>query len=247
MNRIRVRDPQFVAFDDRVYLVSKRAFDIAVSLFCVPVLIGICLVLSVLNPFWNAGPLFFVQQRTGKGGREFAMLKFRSMSAGGQGIRGADDPLEKSRITPLGSWLREHKVDELPQILNVLCGHMSLVGPRPEMSAFIPTYRASISEYDLRETFRPGMTGYAQVVQGYCDSIDMVRQKTELDLHYIRNAGWRLDLYVILVTAGIVIVPRRAPPPSGRPSRRTAAWADETESEGAGSARQVMPSGPARA
>jgi len=202
--------PRLSDIRDRSYFVSKRIFDVGACLFLIPVLLGICLVIMVLNPVWNRGPLFYVQRRAGKDGQEFPMVKFRSMSSEGHGMRRADDPLDTARITPLGRWLRDYKIDELPQIFNVLLGHMSLVGPRPEASTFVPIYRDSIPGYGLRETVRPGMTGYAQVMQGYTDSIEMVRRKTELDLFYIRNSGWRLDLFVILSTVGVVLSPRRA-------------------------------------
>ncbi len=188
----------------RLYLGSKRLADILISLACLPVLLGICCVLLCLNPFWNPGRLFFLQRRCGQNRQGFTMVKFRTMTYAGAGERGADDPLDTGRITPLGHFMRDSKLDELPQILNVLMGQMSLIGPRPEIFSFAETYRAAIPGYGMRETVRPGMSGYAQVVQGYTDSIELARQKTELDTYYVRNMGWRLDLFVLVATLKIV-------------------------------------------
>lgn len=188
----------------RLYLGSKRLADIVISLACLPLLLGICCVLLCLNPFWNPGRLFFLQRRCGQNRQGFTMLKFRTMTCKGAGERGADDPLDKGRITPLGHFMRGSKMDELPQILNVLMGQMSLIGPRPEICSFAETYREAIPGYEVRETVRPGMSGYAQVVQGYTDCIEMARTKTELDTHYVRNMGWRLDLFVLVATLKIV-------------------------------------------
>ncbi|CUH97908.1 sugar transferase [Leisingera aquaemixtae] len=188
----------------RAYLVSKRAADVLISLACLPLLLGICCVLLCLNPFWNPGRLFFLQQRCGRSRQGFTMIKFRTMTRSGAGCRGADDPLETSRITPLGHWMRDTKLDELPQILNVLMGQMSLIGPRPEILSFAETYRQAIPGYGIRETVKPGMSGYAQVTQGYTDCIEMAREKLELDAHYVRNMGWRLDLFVLVATIKIV-------------------------------------------
>ncbi|QIE57851.1 sugar transferase [Pikeienuella piscinae] len=178
-----------------------------VSILCLPLFLGLCCVLIVLNPFWNPGELFYLQRRMGKDRKGFIMLKFRSMTRENNIKRGADDPLETSRITPLGRWLRRSKADELPQILNVLLGEMSLIGPRPEVFSFAQTYRSVIPDYSIRESVRPGMTGYAQVKQGYTDTIEMARRKADLDAFYVRNMGWRLDLYVLAGTIAILYAP----------------------------------------
>lgn len=192
---------------DRSFLVSKRMFDIAVSLLALPMFLGICGVLLLLNPIWNRGSLFFTQLRTGKDGKEFVMIKFRSMTSAGVSQRGADDPLERHRITPLGHWLRRTKIDEIPQLLNVLSGDMSLIGPRPELAEFTDVYLAEIPFYSARWAVKPGLTGYAQVTQGYTASIEMVRRKSELDHYYIRNMGWQLDLHIVARTIKVICAP----------------------------------------
>lgn len=198
----------------RLFLAQKRIFDLAFCIAVFPIFVGLCVAIYLLNPFFNRGDLFFRQRRCGKDGKEFTMIKFRSMTSAGEGARGADDPLDVSRITPLGYWMRETKIDELPQIFNVLRGDMSVIGPRPEAAHFVETYRQSIPSYGVRSTVKPGITGYAQVVQGYTDNIEMVRRKTELDYFYVQNMGWRLDLVIIAKTfrliTGSALRPERA-------------------------------------
>lgn len=188
----------------KLFLLQKRFFDIVFCVAALPIFAGLCIAIFLLNPFFNRGELFFLQRRCGKDGQEFTMIKFRSMTHIGEGQRGANDPLDASRITPLGRWMRQTKIDEIPQILNVLRGDMSVIGPRPEAAHFVETYRQSIPSYGVRSTVKPGITGYAQVVQGYTDSIEMVRRKTELDSFYVQNMGWRLDLVIIARTFKVI-------------------------------------------
>jgi len=189
----------------RTFLILKRSFDVIFSLCSLPLLLAVCFVFLCLNPFWNPGSLFFFQRRMGQNRQGFTILKFRSMTGDRSIERGANDPLEKSRITPLGHWMRQTKVDELPQILNVLVGQMSLIGPRPEVFSFAETYRDAIPGYGIRETVKPGLSGYAQVTQGYTDSIEMAREKTKLDTFYVLNMGWRLDLFILIATIKLVL------------------------------------------
>lgn len=197
----------------RIYLMSKRVFDIAFCIFALPILAGVCVGLLVLNQFWNPGPLFFTQMRCGQNRRAFRIYKFRTMTVQADVVRGADDPVERSRITALGRAMRRTKLDELPQILNVLLGDMSVIGPRPEVFQFAEEYRREIPGYSLREVVKPGLTGYAQVMQGYTDSLEAVRRKTELDHYYVRNMGWKLDTCIVLKTIPLVLnLPKHACP-----------------------------------
>ncbi|MBI6630252.1 sugar transferase [Pontibaca salina] len=187
-----------------LYRTTKRIFDITFSLAMLMPLLLLCGIVFGLNMFWNPGPLFFRQLRKGKDGKGFMIIKFRSMAPTDKRTRYADDPLETSRVTPLGHILRASEMDELPQIFNILMGEMSLVGPRPEIFEFAETYESFIPNYAMREAVRPGVTGYAQVMQGYTDTIEMVRRKTELDLHYVRNMSWRFDLRILIKTVALV-------------------------------------------
>jgi lipopolysaccharide/colanic/teichoic acid biosynthesis glycosyltransferase len=193
-------------FKKSIYLSTKRAFDIIVCTMALPVLLGLMCVIFIGNRFWNKGPLFFTQERMGKDHEGFRLIKFRSMIPDDSGAeRGPYDCLEVWRITPFGRWMRNSRIDEVPQILNVLFGDMSLIGPRPECIEFARTYAREVPGYGLRGTVRPGITGYSQVKQGYTDSAEMVIRKTELDTFYIRNMDWWLDLKVLFWTIGVLI------------------------------------------
>lgn len=188
-----------------VYLVSKRIFDIVISCAALPVFLGLCAVVLILNIFWNPGPLIFRQERMGRDQRKFVMIKFRTMLPDDNNVkRGPFDSLEEWRITPFGQWMRKTRLDEVPQILNVLVGDMSLIGPRPEVFDFAKTYLKEVPGYNLRGTVRPGITGYAQVKQGYTDTEAAVRTKIKLDTFYVQNMNWSLDLNVLLRTVLIV-------------------------------------------
>ncbi|MFK7877324.1 MAG: sugar transferase [Paracoccaceae bacterium] len=190
-----------------VYFASKRIFDVFVSCAAVPVFLVLCVVITVLNFFWNPGPLFFRQVRMGKDQHKYKMIKFRTMLPEDNSVKQRDafDKLEKWRITPFGRWMRQTRMDEVPQILNVIMGQMSLIGPRPEIFKFAETYYKEIPGYHVRGTVRPGITGYAQVTQGYTDCKEAVRVKTELDTFYVQNMNWWLDLKVLFGTFRVVL------------------------------------------
>ena len=194
-----IRQPRSVAFQ-----IGKRVFDIVVSIAALPVILIACCVLLVVNPIWNPGPLFFVQMRMGRDCRPFPALKFRTMRPVGRIVRGPDDPLEAERITPLGRFLRRSRIDELPQFFNVLAGHMSLVGPRPDFWEHAVHYLDSIPGYRQRHVVLPGITGLAQVDGGYAEGVDATSAKTKLDLEYIRNSGLRMESYVLWRTIHVV-------------------------------------------
>lgn len=188
------------------YLMSKRLFDVVVSCAAIPVFVVLCAVICVLNFFWNPGPLFFCQERMGKDQCKFSMIKFRTMlPEENRRKRGPFDALEEWRITPFGGFMRQTRLDEVPQILNIIAGHMSLIGPRPEMYEFAQAYSKEMAGYQLRGTVRPGITGFSQVKQGYTDSEEMVRRKTNLDNYYVRDMGWYLDLKIIFWTFCVVL------------------------------------------
>lgn len=190
------------------YRTVKRAGDIFGALCLLPVVILTCLVLLVLNPFLNRGPLFFVQDRMGQGCRSFRAIKFRTMLPAKQIARGPYDALERNRITPLGAFLRKTRLDEVPQSLNVLWGDMSLIGPRPDFLDHALTYLDAVPGYRERHLVRPGISGLAQVTVGYVDSLDAVRSKVAADLYYIRNASLWLDLRIAWATLVVVLTRR---------------------------------------
>ncbi|PKQ11108.1 MAG: glycosyl transferase [Alphaproteobacteria bacterium HGW-Alphaproteobacteria-1] len=176
--------------------VGKPACDIVISIFLLPFVAILSLVLMVLNPFFNRGPLFFIQPRMGRDCSAFGAIKFRTMVPAARITRQADDPLERHRITPLGQILRKTRIDELPQIINVLRGEMSLIGPRPDYFHHARRYMRSVPGYRRRHSVRPGISGLAQTDLGYVDSTEGTRLKVKLDLHYVDNLGPKMDAYV---------------------------------------------------
>lgn len=183
------------------FWATKRCVDICVGVVLLPVVAGVALLLLILNPFFNAGPVFFVQPRMGRDCKPFAAYKFRSMTAPTGTKRGHDAPLEVDRITPLGALLRRTRLDEIPQAINILRGEMSLIGPRPDFFSHARIYLRTIPEYRDRHHVRPGITGLAQVTQGYAEGVEATREKTRLDIEYIESAGFRLDFKLLWMTA----------------------------------------------
>lgn len=184
--------------------VFKRGFDLVVVFLLLPALFVTALALLLLNPFLNRGPLFFVQERMGRDCRPFRAVKFRTMTEVPAIRRGPYDALEQGRITPLGRFLRRCRLDELPQVLNVLKGDMSLIGPRPDFLDHAVFYLAEVPGYRERHAVRPGISGYAQVTVGYVEGPEGVRAKVDADLWYIAHASIALDLWVAWRTAVIV-------------------------------------------
>lgn len=183
----------------------KRLFDLSVAVALLPWLLVMTLVLLVLNPLFNPGSVFYVQPRMGRGCKPFPAFKFRTMSAAEGKTRGPDDPVEHHRITPLGGLLRRTRFDELPQILNILRGEMSLVGPRPDFFGHARVYMRAIPEYRDRHRIRPGLSGLAQVELGYAEGMEAARAKAEADLDYIERASFAFDLYLLWRTALVIL------------------------------------------
>lgn len=190
-----------------LYPILRRMAELG---FCVAVLVPANLVVAatllVLNPFLNPGPLFYRSLRMGRNCRPFHAYKYRTMRVAlGPGRRGPDDPVERDRVTPLGRFLRRSRIDELPQVLNVLRGQMSLIGPRPDDFAHARVYLRTVPGYRERHAVRPGLSGLAQVTLGYVEGRAGTAAKTEIDLRYIAEAGARLDLWIFWRTMRTVI------------------------------------------
>jgi lipopolysaccharide/colanic/teichoic acid biosynthesis glycosyltransferase len=188
------------------YRVGKRVFDLAfttILLLPATIIVGLCLL--ALNPFYNPGPLFYRQKRMGRDCVPFRALKFRSMTMAGRVKRGPNDPLETHRITPLGGFLRRSRFDELPQILNVYRGEMSLIGPRPDVFRYAHHYMRLIPGYRERHVVRPGISGLSQIELGYAEGLNATRRKTASDIDYIRRASFALDLWIFVQTIRAVI------------------------------------------
>lgn len=193
---------QFLGMETRP---SKRLFDLGMCLLLLPVLGMAALLLLLLNPFLNRGSLFFVQRRMGKDCRPFRAYKFRSMTDAPVIARGAFDALETNRITTLGRILRKSRIDELPQILNVLSGEMSMIGPRPDYYDHAVVYVQQVRGYRQRHDVLPGISGYAQTEVGYVDGLAGLKRKVAADLLYIRRASTRFDLWITWRTLATVL------------------------------------------
>ncbi len=190
---------------NKLFWTYKRLFDIFVSLILLPVLLVIGLVLLVFNRFFNPGKLFFIQERMGKDCKVFSAIKFRSMSFVEEVTRKYDEPIEIDRITPLGRTLRKMRIDELPQILNVLKGDMSMIGPRPDYYIHALEYLNNIEGYRERHAIRPGITGLSQVRLGYAESLEATLNKTNIDNYYIKNVGYIIDIKIVFSTLLIIV------------------------------------------
>ena len=184
---------------------SKVLFDITISLILLVPLAIVTIALLVLNPFLNAGSLIYVQRRMGQNCAPFTAIKFRTMSSGQACARGAFDPLEIDRISGLGRVLRKTRLDELPQIINVLRGEMSLIGPRPDCFDHACVYLKEVPGYAARHRIIPGISGFAQTEVGYVDGKDGVRRKVAADLYYVAHAGFWLDLWIAWRTICVVL------------------------------------------
>jgi lipopolysaccharide/colanic/teichoic acid biosynthesis glycosyltransferase len=187
----------------RQYLAFRRVVELLCTVIALPVLLPVMLVLAAIVRLDSAGPVFYTQARVGRQGRIFRMIKFRTMVDGavGPGFTAAGDP----RITSVGLLLRRYRLDELPQVLNVLRGEMSWVGPRPEALLLGQGYARDIPHFELRGIVAPGVTGWAQVNQGYAHDPDGMRAKLEYDLYYLKHCSLWLDLVIILRTIAVVL------------------------------------------
>ncbi|MCB1358203.1 MAG: sugar transferase [Maritimibacter sp.] len=181
-----------------------------VSLCLLPAVAIVAFALLLLNRRYNRGPLLYRQTRMGQDLAPFTAIKFRSMQPAPAVTRAVDDPIEADRITPLGRILRKSRIDELPQVVNVLRGEMSLIGPRPDYFDHARQYVAQIPEYRLRHLVRPGISGLAQVTLGYAEGLDATRAKATADLAYIRNASFALEIRIFWLTLVTVFLRRGA-------------------------------------
>lgn len=195
----------------RLLLFSRRVVSLFASIVLLFLLSPILLVAALLIKIDSPGPVFYRQERVGKGGKIFRIIKFRSMRQDAEGEGGPRWATENDpRITRLGRILRISRLDEVPQVINVLKGDLNLVGPRPERPAFVEQLEKAIPYYSIRHTVRPGLTGWAQVEFAYCGTIEESKEKLQYDLFYIKNMSVKLDLLVLFKTVKIVLLGRGA-------------------------------------
>lgn len=187
-----------------IHMAFQRILSVLLSsvglILCAPLFAAIALLIKWDSP----GPVFFVQERIGKDGHKFALTKFRTMRPverrSSEWVKDNGD-----RITPIGHWLRKFRLDELPQLFNVLQGHMNLIGPRPHPASNYDLFVRYIPFYAFRSTVRPGITGWAQVRYGYANNLQEEIEKMQYDLYYIKYHSIRLDLAILLRTIAVVL------------------------------------------
>lgn len=183
-----------------IYPQIKRLLDIIGSLLLLP-FIGVIVGLAAIAIKWElAGPVFFRQSRTGMGGKPFSIVKLRTMKCAKaiEGVQGAYTKEADPRVTRVGRFLRRHRIDELPQVVNILRGEMSWIGPRPEAIELSQWYEREVSFYIYRHIVRPGISGWAQVNQGNVAAVDAARRKLEYDFFYIKHFCFWLDLVIFV-------------------------------------------------
>jgi Undecaprenyl-phosphate glucose phosphotransferase len=183
--------------------VVKRMMDIVISGTALLLLLPLLAIVAVLIKFDSKGPVLFRQTRNGYRGRPFDILKFRSMRVQENGPVIQQAKQDDARVTRVGRILRKYSIDELPQLVNILVGDMSLVGPRPHAQAHDELYSRSIENYEIRQHVKPGLTGWAQIngLRGETATIDAMYQRIEYDLWYAVNASILLDIEILVRTA----------------------------------------------
>jgi sugar transferase (PEP-CTERM system associated) len=190
---------------------AKLVTDYVLATLLAVLLAPLFLLIALLIKLSSPGPVFYRQERVGEKGKPFSLVKFRSMRHGAEAVTGPvwaggdNDP----RVTWLGRYLRRLRLDELPQLLNVLAGEMSFVGPRPERPHFVELLSNVVPYYDQRHNVKPGITGWAQIKYGYASTIEDAERKLQFDLYYVKNMSFLLDVAIILDTVKVML-PRRA-------------------------------------
>lgn len=184
----------------------KRACDFVMALIALVVFSPLILVCYLAVKLEDQGPAIFRQERIGKGGKPFFIYKFRSMKVGAED----DGPLlfqheNETRVTRTGKFLREHHLDELPQLWNVLKGDMAFIGPRPERKYYIDQIMEHDPRYVRLYQIRPGVTSYATLYNGYTDSMEKMLKRLELDLYYLDHRSWRFDFSILFKTFSSIV------------------------------------------
>jgi lipopolysaccharide/colanic/teichoic acid biosynthesis glycosyltransferase len=187
------------------YVLRKRLMDIGLVIGTLPISLPLLLLGMLVVRCTMGSPVFFSQTRTGLQGKGFVIYKLRTMKLASQ-AENRTTVVGDSRITPVGRWLRKTRIDELPQLWNVLKGDMSVVGPRPEWTLLSEKYAADLPVYVYRHLVRPGITGWAQVRGGYASDLAETRTKVGYDLFYIKNLSFALDVQILIRTALTIVL-----------------------------------------
>ncbi len=185
----------------------KRSFDIVVATLLLILTLPILVAMALLISIESRGPVIYRQTRVGHGGKNFTLLKFRSMASNAEKDgKPAWASIGDARVTRVGRFMRRTRIDELPQLINVLRGEMSFVGPRPERPEFVEMLTQQIPFYAVRHSVKPGITGWAQVRYSYGATVEQAVRKLEYDLYYVKNHTLLLDLLILLETVRVVLL-----------------------------------------
>jgi|GEM_PF-1213694 len=196
---------KFEVADRNLFRIS-RVFNIFISLILLVLLFPPGILVALLHKLFSKGPIFFFQQRIGLHGKKFQLVKFRTMVADAEKHGAQFTEKDDWRITPVGKFMRRFRLDEIPQLINVLKGDMSMVGPRPEREVFIENLVKEIPYYKLRLLVPPGLTGWAQTNSPYAgNNVRDHKEKLEYDLYYIKNRNIFMDLMILLITVKAII------------------------------------------
>lgn len=203
---IKIQDNQY--FSDEIFSLNrkrrftffKRGFDTLFSLTVLPLVLPLTILGCFLTKISSKGNMFYSQIRIGREGKEFKIYKIRTMENNEGGFTVKND----NRITPVGKFLRLSKIDELPQFYNILMGHMSLIGPRPEQPKYVKEYSEENPFFNLRHMIRPGVSGWAQIHMPKATPEENLK-KLEYDLYYIKKYSWKLDVKILFKTIKIVL------------------------------------------
>jgi len=190
----------------KIELVRRRVFDLVIATIVLVLALPLLLIVAALVKLDSRGPVFYRQERIGRKGHPFILYKFRSMRADAE-LGGVPQwaAIGDSRVTRVGKYIRYTRIDEIPQLINVLRGEMSVIGPRPERPYFVEQLTAEIPLYCFRHFVKPGITGWAQINAPYGASIDDARRKLRFDLYYIKHCGLKLDLLILLRTLRVIL------------------------------------------
>ena len=190
------------------YIKIKRLFDIILALFIFSITLPIMIIAAIIIKLESKGPILFIQERIGKGNEVFKIMKFRSMKLHDEDAHSKYADKKDIRVTRFGKIMRKTRIDELPQLINVITGEMSFVGPRPEWNKLCCDYMEKIPFYNLRHAVQPGLTGWAQVNFPYGASVEDAFEKLQYDLYYIKHYSLMLDIIIFFKTIKTVVFGR---------------------------------------
>jgi exopolysaccharide biosynthesis polyprenyl glycosylphosphotransferase len=195
----------FELIHNRIGLRFKRYVDVLIALLASLIALPLMVIAAAIILTTSGMPLLYRQTRTGENNKPFTCYKFRTMIASAEADGAQYAQVNDPRLIPFGKYLRKYRLDELPQLWNVLKGEMSFIGPRPERPEFIQSLEQAIPYYNLRHTVKPGITGWAQVMYGYGDTETDAAQKLQYDLFYVKNYSLLLDISILIKSIKVIL------------------------------------------